>query len=145
MNNSIVLNNGVRIPSIGLGVFQSPPEETVGAVEAALAIGYRLIDTAAAYGNERQVGEAVRGSGLVRSEVFLETPPHADFDRRERRQATGPARRTGDATAGEPARVAGRSARHQFAGSASSYDAAILAWSWKIDSTRSPFGASVSH
>src|SRR4051794_32412818 len=67
------LNNGVEIPALGLGVFQSPPEQTTAAVEAALRLGYRLIDTAAAYGNEREVGEAVRASGLDRSEVFLET------------------------------------------------------------------------
>jgi diketogulonate reductase-like aldo/keto reductase len=67
------LNNGVQIPALGFGVFQSAPDETVAAVEAALATGYRHIDTAAAYFNERQVGEAVRRSGLDRSEVFLET------------------------------------------------------------------------
>jgi diketogulonate reductase-like aldo/keto reductase len=67
---SLTLNNGVEMPAIGLGVFQTPPEETRAAVEAALATGYRHIDTAAAYGNERQVGEAVAGSG---AEVFLET------------------------------------------------------------------------
>jgi hypothetical protein len=55
------------------GHFQTPPEETRAAVEAALASGYRHIDAAAAYGNERQVGEAVSSSGLDRSEVFLET------------------------------------------------------------------------
>src|SRR3954465_1521753 len=70
---ALKLNNGVEIPALGLGVFQSPPEETTAAVEAALRDGYRLIDTAAAYGNEREVGEAVRASGLDRSEVFLET------------------------------------------------------------------------
>jgi hypothetical protein len=69
----ITLNNGVKIPALGLGVFQTPPEQTRAAVETALAAGYRHIDTAAAYGNERQVGEAVRSSGLERSEVFLET------------------------------------------------------------------------
>lgn len=70
---SITLNNGVALPALGLGVFQSPPEETVGAVEAALATGYRLIDTAAAYANEREVGEGIRRSGVDRSEVFIET------------------------------------------------------------------------
>jgi diketogulonate reductase-like aldo/keto reductase len=70
---ALKLNNGVEIPAIGLGVFQSPPEETVSAVETALRVGYRHIDTAAAYGNEREVGEAVRASDLDRSEVFLET------------------------------------------------------------------------
>jgi diketogulonate reductase-like aldo/keto reductase len=70
---ALTLNNGVTMPALGLGVFQSPPEETTAAVEAALRDGYRLIDTAAAYGNEREVGDAVRASGLDRSEVFLET------------------------------------------------------------------------
>jgi diketogulonate reductase-like aldo/keto reductase len=70
---ALKLNNGVEMPALGLGVFQSPPEETVAAVETALRDGYRLIDTAAAYGNEREVGDAVRASGVVRSEVFLET------------------------------------------------------------------------
>ena len=70
---ALTLNNGVTMPALGLGVFQSPPEETTAAVETALRDGYRLIDTAAAYGNEREVGDAVRASGLDRSEVFLET------------------------------------------------------------------------
>jgi diketogulonate reductase-like aldo/keto reductase len=70
---TLELNNGVTMPALGLGVFQSPPEETVTAVEAALAEGYRLIDTAAAYGNEREVGEGIRRSGVDRSEVFIET------------------------------------------------------------------------
>ena len=67
------LNNGVQLPAVGLGVFQTPPDETRDAVRAALAAGYRHIDTAAAYGNERQVGEAVHSSELDRSEVFVET------------------------------------------------------------------------
>jgi diketogulonate reductase-like aldo/keto reductase len=71
--STVTLNNGVELPALGLGVFQTPAEETRAAVEAALAAGYRHIDTAAAYGNERQVGEAVHSSGLDRSEVFLET------------------------------------------------------------------------
>jgi diketogulonate reductase-like aldo/keto reductase len=70
---TLQLNNGVEMPALGLGVFQTPPEETRDAVRAALEVGYRHIDTAAAYGNEREVGEAVHGSGLDRSEVFLET------------------------------------------------------------------------
>ncbi|HTZ43344.1 MAG TPA: aldo/keto reductase [Jatrophihabitans sp.] len=69
----LVLNNGVTMPALGLGVFQSPPEETAAAVEAALRVGYRHVDTAAAYGNERQVGEGLRRSGLDRGEVFIET------------------------------------------------------------------------
>ena len=71
--STLTLNNGVRLPALGLGVFQTPAEETRAAVEPAISAGYRHIDTAAAYGNERQVGEAVRSSGLDRSEVFLET------------------------------------------------------------------------
>jgi 2,5-diketo-D-gluconate reductase A len=69
----IDLNNGVQIPAVGLGVFQTPPEETAQAVEAALATGYRHIDTAAAYANEREVAEGIRRSGIDRSEIFLET------------------------------------------------------------------------
>jgi diketogulonate reductase-like aldo/keto reductase len=70
---TLKLSNGVEMPALGLGVFQTPPDETRDAVRAALDAGYRHIDTAAAYGNERQVGEAVQASGLERSEVFLET------------------------------------------------------------------------
>jgi diketogulonate reductase-like aldo/keto reductase len=69
----LTLNNGVQLPAIGFGVFQTPPDETLTAVEAALATGYRHIDTAAAYGNEREVGEAIRRSGIDRSEIFIET------------------------------------------------------------------------
>jgi diketogulonate reductase-like aldo/keto reductase len=71
--STLTLNNSVVIPALGFGVFQTPPDETRAAVSAALDAGYRHIDTAAAYGNERQVGEAVHNSGLDRSEVFLET------------------------------------------------------------------------
>jgi diketogulonate reductase-like aldo/keto reductase len=70
---TITLNNGLEMPALGLGVFQTPPDETRDAVRSALGTGYRLIDTAAAYGNEREVGEAIHGSELPRSEVFLET------------------------------------------------------------------------
>jgi 2,5-diketo-D-gluconate reductase A len=69
----LTLNNGVQMPALGLGVFQSSPEETAGAVESAIAQGYRLIDTAAAYFNERQVGEGLRRSNIRRDDVFLET------------------------------------------------------------------------
>jgi 2,5-diketo-D-gluconate reductase A len=69
----LTLNNDVPMPAIGFGVFQTPPEETTAAVEAALATGYRHIDTAAAYLNERQVGEAIRRSGVSRADIFIET------------------------------------------------------------------------
>ncbi len=70
---TLTLNNGVTMPALGFGVFQTPPEETVQAVETALRVGYRHIDTAAAYGNEREVGQALRSSGVERDEVFIET------------------------------------------------------------------------
>lgn len=69
----LTLNNGVQIPALGLGVFQNPPEQTITAVEFAIAHGYLLIDTAASYFNERQVGEGIRRSGIGRDAVFLET------------------------------------------------------------------------
>jgi diketogulonate reductase-like aldo/keto reductase len=72
-NTTITLNNGVQMPAIGLGVFQTPPEETREAVRAALATGYRHIGTAAAYGNEKEVGQALAASGVPRDEVFIET------------------------------------------------------------------------
>src|SRR6185312_12443645 len=73
MAPALTLNNGITMPALGLGVFQSPPEETTAAVLAALDTGYRHIDTAAAYGNEREVGEAIRRSGIARAEVIIET------------------------------------------------------------------------
>jgi diketogulonate reductase-like aldo/keto reductase len=69
----LTLNNGVQMPALGLGVFQNPPEQTVSAVESAITQGYRLIDTAASYFNERQVGEGMRLSEIARDDVFLET------------------------------------------------------------------------
>ncbi|MEV5069619.1 aldo/keto reductase [Microbacterium sp. LMI12-1-1.1] len=69
----VTLNNGVTMPALGLGVYQSPPEETTDAVAAALRTGYRHIDTAAAYFNEREVGEGIRKSGVDRAEIFIET------------------------------------------------------------------------
>jgi diketogulonate reductase-like aldo/keto reductase len=67
------LNNGVEMPALGFGVFQTPPDQTVDAVTEALRVGYRLIDTAASYFNEREVGEGIRNAGLDRSQVFIET------------------------------------------------------------------------
>ncbi len=70
---NLTLNNGVELPAIGFGVFQSAPDETAAAVTEALRVGYRHIDTAAAYGNEREVGQAIAASGLPRDEIFIET------------------------------------------------------------------------
>ena len=68
---SIALNNGSSIPQLGFGVFQIPPEQTRDATALALEVGYRHIDTAEMYGNEAGVGEAVRASGIDRSEIFV--------------------------------------------------------------------------
>jgi diketogulonate reductase-like aldo/keto reductase len=69
----ITLANGVRIPQLGYGVWQVPDDEVEQAVSTALEAGYRSIDTAAAYGNERGVGEALRRSGLDRDDLFVTT------------------------------------------------------------------------
>jgi 2,5-diketo-D-gluconate reductase A len=68
---TIPLNNGVTIPQLGFGVFQIKPEETRQATLDALEVGYRHIDTAEMYGNEKEVGQAVRDSGLDRDEIFV--------------------------------------------------------------------------
>lgn len=67
------LNDGNLIPQLGFGVFQVPPEDTAQAVTSALHTGYRSIDTAAAYGNEAGVGEAIRNGDVVRDDVFVTT------------------------------------------------------------------------
>ncbi|MBE8517251.1 aldo/keto reductase [Amycolatopsis sp. H6(2020)] len=69
----IELNNGVRMPQLGYGVFQVPDDETATAVKAALEAGYRSIDTAAVYGNEKGVGQAIAESGIARDELFVTT------------------------------------------------------------------------
>ena len=68
---SITLNNGVEIPQLGFGVFQIDPDETKDATLAALEVGYRHIDTAEMYRNEKEVGEAVRASGIDRDDIFV--------------------------------------------------------------------------
>jgi diketogulonate reductase-like aldo/keto reductase len=68
------LNNNMEIPAVGFGIMnREQPELTQGAIEAALEIGYRLIDTAASYGNEAQVGAGIRASGVARTDIFLTT------------------------------------------------------------------------
>lgn len=73
MDNTVILNNSVKMPMIGYGVYQIPSVETERCVTDALNVGYRSIDTAQCYGNEKQVGKAVRRSGLARDEVFIIT------------------------------------------------------------------------
>lgn len=71
---AVTLNNGVNMPLLGFGVFQVPDaEECERSVGEALRVGYRLIDTAAAYGNEEAVGNAIRRSGVPRDELFVTT------------------------------------------------------------------------
>uniref|UniRef100_A0A7V2ZIK5 Aldo/keto reductase n=1 Tax=Ignavibacterium album TaxID=591197 RepID=A0A7V2ZIK5_9BACT len=74
INSKCRLNNGYEMPYFGLGVYKAAPgKETIEAVSYALEIGYRLIDTAAVYGNEKEVGIAVRQSGIPREEIFITT------------------------------------------------------------------------
>src|ERR1700760_624956 len=68
---TIELNDGARIPQLGFGVFQIDPGETAAAVSAALQIGYRHIDTAEMYGNEKGVAQGIRDAGLDRADVFV--------------------------------------------------------------------------
>jgi 2,5-diketo-D-gluconate reductase A len=70
---SLTLHDGVEIPQLGFGVFQVPPGDTQQVVEQALAVGYRHIDTAAAYRNEKGVGAAIAASGLAREDIFVTT------------------------------------------------------------------------
>ncbi|MEU3611767.1 aldo/keto reductase [Streptomyces sp. NPDC006872] len=70
---TVTLNNGVEMPILGFGVYQIPPEQTEQAVTEALTAGYRLLDTAAAYGNEEAVGRAIKNSGIPREELFVTT------------------------------------------------------------------------
>ena len=69
----ITLNDGVTIPQLGLGVFQVDPDETQQVVETALEIGYRHLDTAKIYGNEKEVGAAIAASGIARDDLFVTT------------------------------------------------------------------------
>lgn len=73
MEDFVVLNNGVRMPRVGLGVYAIPVNQTKDAVLTALSLGYRHIDTAQLYKNEAEVGEAVRASGIPRKEIFVTT------------------------------------------------------------------------
>lgn len=73
MMDYVTLNNGVKMPQLGYGVYQTRPEETEEAVSTALELGCRLIDTAAAYGNEEGVGAAIKNSGIPRKDLFVTT------------------------------------------------------------------------
>ena len=92
---NIELNDGHSIPQLGFGVFQIHPRDTAQAVSEALEVGYRHIDTAEMYGNEREVGEAIRDSGLERGEVYVTSKLNNGFHRPD------DARRAFDRTLGE--------------------------------------------
>ncbi|MDT5009861.1 MAG: 2,5-diketo-D-gluconate reductase [Mycobacterium sp.] len=77
----IELNDGAQIPQLGFGVFQIAPEQTAAAVRAALGIGYRHIDTAEMYGNEREVGQGIRDAGMDRADVFVTSKLNNGFHR----------------------------------------------------------------
>jgi 2,5-diketo-D-gluconate reductase A len=80
---TITLNNGVEIPQLGFGVYQVPPEDTADVVTTALEVGYRHIDTAEMYGNEKGVGEAIAGSGIDRGDIFVTSKLNNGFHRRD--------------------------------------------------------------
>lgn len=77
----VMLRDGAAIPQLGFGVFQIPPDETAAAVRTALEVGYRHIDTAEMYGNEAAVGDAIRASGINRSEIFVTSKLSNGFHR----------------------------------------------------------------
>lgn len=73
LNRSVKLNSGYSIPVVGLGTWQSKPNEVKEAVAHALKTGYRHIDAAAVYGNETEVGEGIKASGVDRKDIFVST------------------------------------------------------------------------
>ncbi len=99
---TITLNDGATIPQLGFGVFQIDPAETAQAVGLALSAGYRHIDTAPMYGNEKGTGEGVRASGLDRAEVFVTSKLNNGFhrpdDARRAFAATRPTSTSGTST-----------------------------------------------
>jgi diketogulonate reductase-like aldo/keto reductase len=79
LNENYTLANGVEIPKLGLGTWFIDDDKAADAVKAAIEIGYRNIDTAQAYGNERGVGEGIRTSGVAREELFVSTKLAAEI------------------------------------------------------------------
>ena len=87
--NTLTLNNGVKIQQLGLGTWFIPDDQAAEAVKAAVALGYRHIDTAQAYGNERGVGEGVRTCGVPREELFVVSKVAAEHRRDPGKNGTG--------------------------------------------------------
>ena len=85
LQSTVTLNNGVAMPIFGLGVYNSK-EETTFAVSTAIRHGYRLIDTAAFYENEKEVGEGIKDSGIPRDDLFITTKLWNDMQRESRQQ-----------------------------------------------------------
>lgn len=79
LNETYTLSNGLSIPKVGLGTWLIPDEEVASAVKSAIGVGYRHIDTAQAYGNERGVGEGIRSSGVPREQIFITTKVAAEI------------------------------------------------------------------
>ena len=84
LQETLTLPNGVKIPKLGLGTWMIEDKAVAAAVEAAIGLGYRHIDTAQAYGNERGVGEGIRNSGIAREDIFLQTKLAAEAKDYER-------------------------------------------------------------
>jgi len=94
LSPTIKLNSGLELPALGFGVYRAKPEETVSAVKTALAAGYRMIDTAAAYFNEEQVGQAIRESSVPRDDIIVQTKAWlSDYGTKEIRHAYDRSRR----------------------------------------------------
>ena len=85
LQSTVTLNNGVAMPIFGLGVYNSK-EETTFAVSTAIRHGYRLIDTAAFYENEKEVGEGIKDSGIPRDDLFITTKLWNDMQRESRQR-----------------------------------------------------------
>jgi len=79
LKENYTLSNGVQIPKVGLGTWLIPDQEAAAAVKTAIQLGYRHIDSAQAYGNERGVGEGIRAAGIPREEIFLTTKVAAEI------------------------------------------------------------------
>ncbi|MBQ9879568.1 MAG: aldo/keto reductase, partial [Clostridia bacterium] len=69
----VTLNNGINCPAVGIGTFMLSPEDAERSVREAVRIGYRLVDTAAAYQNERAVGRGIKSNGIAREKLFIST------------------------------------------------------------------------
>src|SRR6187200_3161105 len=115
MQPTISLNNGIELPALGFGVFQTPPDVTQQSVEEALRVGYRMIDTAASYLNEREVGAAIKASGIARSDLYVQTKVWvSDREPRRVRLRADRRRHPGDRRPGHRGPGWAQPGRHRF-------------------------------